>query len=109
MSSKDQSAQSLHQLSRRQLLPVVLGCSACGAPASVMHLNGPWLMRDFARGAGVGEQVQLPGRMPKDCLPMEVPGTVREALRKAGVIPDPYVGYRATAKLPNPINSAGLH
>jgi beta-mannosidase len=59
----------------------------------VVDLNGPWLMKDYTPGVGVTKQVQLPGREPKDCLPIQVPGTVREALLKAGEIPDPYLGY----------------
>lgn len=68
--------------------------SVCHAAIGMsMDLDGPWLMKDYAPGAGVTEQVYLPGREPKDGLPIEVPGTVREALRRAGKIPDPYLGY----------------
>jgi beta-mannosidase len=39
------------------------------------------------------KQVNLPGHQPKDCLPIQIPGTVRTALLAAGEIPDPYYGY----------------
>jgi beta-mannosidase len=58
-----------------------------------IDLDGPWLMKDYAPGVGVTEQVYLPGHEPKDRLSIEVPGTVREALRRAGKLPDPYLGY----------------
>jgi beta-mannosidase len=61
--------------------------------ASAVNLDGPWLMKDFPQGGGVANEAYLPGHRPKDALPIEVPGTVREALREAGMIPDPYVGY----------------
>jgi len=57
-----------------------------------MDLDGPWLTKDYALGVGLTKQVQLPGHTPKDCLPIQVPGTVRQALLAAGEIPDPYLG-----------------
>lgn len=59
----------------------------------IIDLNGSWMMKDFTRGVGYQKKVYLPGMEPKDCLPYEVPGTVRTALLEAGEIPDPYFGY----------------
>ncbi|MFZ1978906.1 MAG: glycoside hydrolase family 2 TIM barrel-domain containing protein [Bacteroidota bacterium] len=59
----------------------------------IIDLSGAWLMRDFTRGVGYQKEVYLPGMEPKDCLPCNVPGTVRTALLQAGEIPDPYIGY----------------
>lgn len=64
-----------------------------GAPAAVPDLNGTWQMKDFALGIGLTKEVNIPGHLPKDCLPIEIPGTVRTALLAAGEIPDPYFGY----------------
>jgi beta-mannosidase len=50
-------------------------------------------MKDYAQGIGLMKQVNLPGNRPKDCLPIQIPGTVRKALLAAGEIPDPYYGY----------------
>jgi beta-mannosidase len=58
-----------------------------------IDLSGAWLMKDFTEGIGFQKQVFMPGKMPKDCLPYQVPGTVRTALLSAGDIPDPYFGY----------------
>jgi len=60
---------------------------------SIIDLSGTWLMKDFTRGVGSQKQVYMPGKEPKDCLPYQVPGTVRTALLAAGEIPDPYFGY----------------
>ena len=70
-----------------------------GAPADrheikgTIDLCGTWLMKDYAGGIGLMRQVNTPGKQPKDCLPVQVPGTVRSALLSAGEIPDPYYGY----------------
>lgn len=58
-----------------------------------IDLSGPWLMKDYTPGVGIEKHLQLPGRVPPDCLPARVPGTVRAALLDAGEIPDPYFGY----------------
>ena len=50
-------------------------------------------MKDFDRGAGVAKQAFIPGNEPQDCLPAQIPCTVRKALLDAGRIPDPYLGY----------------
>jgi beta-mannosidase len=62
-------------------------------PQAVVDLDGPWLLKDYTAGVGVTKQVQLPGHAPKDGRPVQVPGTVRQALVAAGEIPDPYFGY----------------
>ncbi len=59
----------------------------------IIDLSGTWLMRDFTSGMGCQKKFYLPDNEPKDCLPCNVPGTVRTALLEAGEIPDPYVGY----------------
>ena len=65
-----------------------------GARANVLpDLNGTWLMKDYSPGVGVTKEVYIPGKQPKDCLPIQVPGTVRSALLADGEIPDPYYGY----------------
>jgi beta-mannosidase len=58
-----------------------------------IDLNGTWMMKDLTQGIGVKKQVYLPGNIPKDCIPYQVPGTVRTALLAVGEIPDPYFGY----------------
>jgi len=78
-------------LSLLTLLALPAAGAALTTPA--VDLDGTWMMKDFAPGAGVAAQVYLPGHQPQDVLPIEVPGTVREALRRAGKIPDPYLGY----------------
>jgi beta-galactosidase/beta-glucuronidase len=83
------------------ILSVAIGVAAlvgrapeCAAAiGGTVDLDGPWLTKDFAPGRGLAREVHLPGHVPTDALPIDVPGTVREALRKAGKIPDPYVGY----------------
>ncbi len=55
-------------------------------------LNGTWRMKDYSPGIGVTKGVNIPGNLPKDCLPIQIPGTVRKALLAAGEIPDPYFG-----------------
>ena len=67
--------------------------SAGEKPGSLPDLNGTWLMKDFSPGAGMTQEVNLPGKAPKDALPIQIPGTVRTALLAAGRIPDPYDGY----------------
>jgi beta-mannosidase len=64
-----------------------------GNTGSTIDLNGPWMMKDFTPGVGVTKQVYLPDKEPKNCLPIQVPGTVQTALLNAGEIPDPYYGY----------------
>ena len=64
-----------------------------GTLISTIDLNGTWLMKDYTQGVGVMKQVNLPGHQPKDCLPIQIPGTVRTALLAVGEIPDPYYGY----------------
>lgn len=59
----------------------------------IIDLSGTWQMKDFTGGIGIQKQVYLPGKTPKNCLPYQVPGTVRTALLAAGEIPDPYFGY----------------
>ena len=59
----------------------------------MIDLSGTWQMKDFTEGVGVQQQVYLPEKNPKGCLPYHVPGTVRTALLSAGEIPDPYFGY----------------
>lgn len=59
----------------------------------MIDLSGIWMMKDFTLGIGDQNRVYLPGMEPKDCLPCNVPGTVRAALLAAGEIPDPYYGY----------------
>ena len=59
----------------------------------IIDLSGTWLMKDFTCGIGLQKKVYLPGMEPRDCLPCDVPGTVRTALLKAGEIPDPYIGF----------------
>jgi beta-mannosidase len=61
--------------------------------AGTVDLNGTWTMKDFTRGMGNAKQVYLPGRVPKDGFPFQVPGTVRSSLLASGEIPDPYFGY----------------
>jgi beta-mannosidase len=58
-----------------------------------IDLRGTWLMKDFTRGLGSQRQVYLAANEPKDCLPYQVPGTVRTALLAEGEIPDTYYGY----------------
>lgn len=58
-----------------------------------INLGGTWRMKDFTLGIGGLKKVYLPVNEPEDCLPCEVPGTVRSALLEAGEIPDPYYGY----------------
>ena len=60
---------------------------------NVINLSGTWMMKDFTRGIGTVRQVYLPSKEPKDCLPYNIPGTIRTALLEAGEIPDPYIGY----------------
>lgn len=60
---------------------------------SVIDLDGKWKMKDFTSGIGVQKKIYLPENEPADCLPCQVPGTVRTALLQAGEIPDPYFGY----------------
>ena len=60
---------------------------------STIDLDGTWMMKDFTRGIGFQKKVFMPGMEPKDCLPYQVPGTVRTALLEAGEITDPYFGY----------------
>ncbi len=64
-----------------------------GAPQGSLDLNGTWLMKDFTKGMGIVKHANLPGNVPKDCIPIQIPGTVRKALLAAGEIPDPYFGY----------------
>ncbi len=66
--------------------------AAPSAPEAVVDLSGAWRMKDYSPGVGLAKQVQLPGHVPQDTLPIEVPGTVRTALLAAGEIPDPYLG-----------------
>lgn len=77
------------------MLILTTGVTAMAGEAGLgaIDLNGTWRMKDFVRGIGESRQVYLPGRMPQDTLPVDVPGTVRTALLAAGEIPDPYVGY----------------
>jgi|GEM_PF-1159014 len=56
-------------------------------------LNGTWQMKDYSPGIGVTKEVYIPEKQPKDCLLVQVPGTVRNALLAGGEIPDPYYGY----------------
>lgn len=97
----------------RLVFSLLVGCLAFHVPGSYLYatpqvggpgggqsaadgsvdLGGIWNMKDFTRGLGTVHNVQLPGNMPKDCIPCSVPGTVRNALLEAGKIPDPYVGY----------------
>jgi beta-mannosidase len=67
--------------------------AVCQTHNTSLDLDGQWLMKDFSSGIGVAKQVYLPGKEPKDCLPIQVPGTVRTALLSAGEIPNPYYGY----------------
>src|SRR5271166_5805353 len=53
---------------------------------STIDLDGTWLMKDYAQGIGLTKEVNLPGHQPKECLPIQVPGTVRTALLAAGEI-----------------------
>ncbi len=64
-----------------------------GQPTGIVDLSGAWLMKDFAKGNGLTMHIEQPGNIPKDCVPYEVPGTVRAALLNDGVIPNPYYGY----------------
>ncbi len=65
-----------------------------GVRAAVLpDLNGTWQMKDYSPGIGVTKEVYVPGKQPKDCLPSQVPGTVRNALLADGEIPDPYYGF----------------
>ena len=66
---------------------------AAVAPGGSIDLNGTWFMKDYAPGIGLTKEVNLPGHRPKDCLPVQIPGTVRTALLLAREIPDPYYGY----------------
>ncbi len=61
-------------------------------PESI-DLNGTWLMKDFTIGVGLTRDVNQPGKVPADAVPIRIPGTVRKALLEAGDIPDPYYGY----------------
>jgi beta-mannosidase len=93
--------ESLHNLFFRFTKAVLLliGLAAnteralCQSSNTSIDLDGLWLIKDFSIGVGVSKQVYLPGKEPKDCLQMRVPGTVRTALLAAGEIPDPYYGY----------------
>jgi beta-mannosidase len=58
-----------------------------------LDLTGTWLAKDLAPGIGLEQKMFLLRRAPDDAVPVRVPGTVREALREAGKIPDPYMGY----------------
>ena len=60
---------------------------------TTIDLDGTWQMKDFTIGIGAAKQVYLPDKQPDDCLPAQVPGTVRTSLLAAGLIPDPYYGY----------------
>jgi len=59
----------------------------------IIELNSTWMMKDFTQGVGIQKQVYLTENEPKNCIPYQVPGTVRTALLSAGEIPDPYFGY----------------
>jgi beta-mannosidase len=65
------------------------------APASTtdLDLDGTWLAKDYPPGVGVAQRLYLLRAAPDDSVPVQVPGTIRDALRRAGKIPDPYVGY----------------
>ncbi len=60
---------------------------------SMIDLDGQWFMKDYTVGTGLTRHMNLPDHMPADCIPAQVPGTVRTALLAAGDIPDPYCGY----------------
>lgn len=57
-----------------------------------IDLSGTWLMKDYTLGVGTAKKLQLLRNAPADSLPIQIPGTVRTALLKAGEIPDPYLG-----------------
>ena len=67
--------------------------SQTNAISGSIDLSGPWLMKDYSIGIGMTKHLEVPGNVPKDCMPYVVPGTVRTALLNAGEIPDPYYGY----------------
>ena len=58
-----------------------------------LDLSGNWQMKDFSIGQGAVKKLQLLKAAPPGSFSIDIPGTVRAALLKAGEIPDPYVGY----------------
>jgi hypothetical protein len=63
------------------LIVMSLVCPAFAAVAGQsIDLSGPWLMKDYTLGVGIKKQLQVPGRVPTDCISIQVPGTVRAAL-----------------------------
>lgn len=58
-----------------------------------VDLSGTWKLKGFPVGEGIAKKVYLPDYDLKNSLSAEVPGTVRQALLKAGKISDPYYGY----------------
>jgi len=59
----------------------------------LVDLSGTWQLKDFDPGSGVVEKAYLPDYKIEGSIPASIPGTVRQALLKAGKIPDPYYGY----------------
>lgn len=71
-------------------------------------LDGTWTVKGFEFGMGMWKPtfrillVDPPPdsvQLTRDAIPAQVPGTVRKALLKAGVIPDPYVEEQAKQSL----------
>ena len=58
-----------------------------------MKLDGEWKVKDFSIGEGTLKKVYQSDFKLDDFIPIQIPGTVRQALLKAGKIPDPYFGY----------------
>ncbi|HTX98375.1 MAG TPA: hypothetical protein VMG09_00005, partial [Bacteroidota bacterium] len=58
--------------------------SQTNAISGSIDLSGPWLMKDYSIGIGMTKHLEVPGNVPKDCMPYVVPGTVRTALLNAG-------------------------
>lgn len=56
-------------------------------------LSGTWKIKDFTEGEGLTQKAFAADYDLTKCLQARVPGTVRQALLKAGKIPDPYYGY----------------
>ena len=65
----------------------------CQVHNTSISLDGTWQIKSYTSGIGMTKHVYLPDSLPTDCLPMQVPGTVRTGLLAAGLIPDPYYGY----------------
>ncbi len=82
------------------LVLFILSCSI-SAPKNYgfIDLSGIWELEGDSIGKGVEKKVYMPEYDRSSFIPVKIPGTVREALLKAGKIPDPYYGYNAEKSL----------